>query len=303
MSNLAVKYELDEKGNISVEDLNNSTRLGKAVSRLKPLRDVDWAQHRLKSTFLRNTRHAVAAHIQRCGDIRTAETACTCCQRGNGPFKSCVVLNSKATQSLDAVCECIQAGHCMNCYFGSQPHVTCSLGRFYKNRLPKKEVGIVHSVDSNDNPLQYLQAKKRKRTIDYDRTYYQSPLDQSDIKGKGNFAEKRQALESIHTVYDRVLQDIDRLFKTLSDANELDADESTEHGEEDLVVVGADKDVKHPERTAGKDVVEVEETEKKDVKIVETVVKEEEDEEKPTISRKPRAARRKGKDALAVEEK
>ncbi|CAI7668959.1 unnamed protein product [Penicillium discolor] len=114
---------------------------------------------------------------------------------------------------------------------------------------------------SND-PLQYLQAKKRKRSLEYDSTYYQSPLDQPNIKGKGKFGEKRQALESIHSVYERVVQDMDRLFKGLSEANELESGEDTEEDQEDPVVIGSDTDEEDTKETAVEAVEAVEVKEK-----------------------------------------
>lgn len=150
--------------------------------------------------------------------------------------------------------------------------------------------------------LEYLKAKKRKRIVEYDSTYYQSPLEQPDINGKGKFGEKRQALESIHSVYDRVVQDMDRLFQCLSKANELEPDEYKED-EEDLVVVGSDADVEDTKDTAVEAVVKVDEIEKKDVKIVESGLKKEEEEEKPTVWKKGRATRGKGKKAVDIHEK
>ncbi|KOS44529.1 hypothetical protein ACN38_g4537 [Penicillium nordicum] len=151
--------------------------------------------------------------------------------------------------------------------------------------------------------LEYLKAKKRKRIVEYDSTYYQSPLEQPNINGKGKFGEKRQALESIHSVYDRVVQDMDRLFQCLSKANELESDEH-EEDEEYLVVVGSDTDVEDTKETAVEAVVKVEEIEKKDVKIVESGLKKEEEEEKPpTVWKKARATRGKGKKAVDIHEK
>jgi hypothetical protein len=135
----------------------------------------------------------------------------------------------------------------------------------------------------NGFPVEYLRAKKRKRTVEYDSTYYQSPLDQSDIKGKGKYSEKRHALDSIHTVYDRLVQDIDRLFETLSKANELESGEDTEGEQEDPVVVEPDMAAEDAQKVPGETPVKEEESEKKNVKIVESAVKkeEEEEEEKP----------------------
>ncbi|KAJ5033754.1 hypothetical protein NUH16_005170 [Penicillium rubens] len=154
------------------------------------------------------------------------------------------------------------------------------------------------AVDSTGAVLEYLRAKKRKRNVEYDSTYYHSPLDQFDIKREGKYSEKRHALESIHTVYERVVQDIDRLFRTLSKANELDSGEDTEGEQEDPVVVEPDMAAEDAQKVPGETPVKEKEREKKGVKIAESAVKkeEEEEEEKPTISRKPRAARGKGKE-------
>ncbi|OQE91560.1 hypothetical protein PENNAL_c0009G11481 [Penicillium nalgiovense] len=116
-----------------------------------------------------------------------------------------------------------------------------------------------------------MRAKKRKRTVEYDSTYYQSPLDQSDIKAQGNYSEKRHALESIHTVYDRVVQDIDRLFETLSKADELKSDLDTEGEQDDPVVVEPDMAVEDAQKVPGETPVKEEESEKKGVKIVDVV--------------------------------
>lgn len=96
---------------------------------------------------------------------------------------------------------------------------------------------------------------------------------------------------------------MDRLFQCLSKANELESDEH-EEDEEDLVVVGSDTDVEDTKETAVEAVVKVEEIEKKDVKIVESGLKKEEEEEKPpTVWKKARATRGKGKKAVDIHEK
>ncbi|OQE13245.1 hypothetical protein PENFLA_c051G00634 [Penicillium flavigenum] len=236
------RFDLDDKGNVKVEDLRNSTRLATSVSKLKPLREVDWRPSRLERTLLDSNQQAVAAHVDE--------------SRGTG---------------------------------ARNPQTQADGGAF----------------DSNDIPFEYLRAKKRKRTVEYDSTYYQSPLDQSNIKAKGKYSEKRHALESIHTVYDRVVQDIDRLFETLSKANELESDEDTQGEQEDPVVVEPDMAAEDAQKVPGKSPVKEEESEKKDVKTAESAVKKEEEEEevKPTILHKPRAARGKGKKVLPIEEK
>ncbi|CAI7598336.1 unnamed protein product [Penicillium crustosum] len=104
------------------------------------------------------------------------------------------------------------------------------------------------------------------------------------MKGKGKFGEKWQALESIHSVYERVVQDMDRLFKDLYKANKLESGEDTD--EEDMKEIAVE--------AAGAD-VKVEEIEKNDVKISESDLKEEEEEGQPTASKKSRADRGKGK--------
>lgn len=104
------------------------------------------------------------------------------------------------------------------------------------------------------------------------------------MKGKSKFGEKWQALESIHSVYERVVQDMDRLFKDLYKANKLESGEDTD--EEDMKEIAVE--------AAGAD-VKVEEIEKNDVKISESDLKEEEEEGQPTASKKSRADRGKGK--------
>ncbi|KAJ6186696.1 hypothetical protein N7519_007997 [Penicillium mononematosum] len=243
------RFDLDDKGHVKVEDLTNGTQLATLISRLEPLRDVDWRSTRLKYTRLTSNQQAIAAHVD----------------------------ESQGTEARN-------------------PQTQADGGAFTKE---------IKQFDSNGIPFEYLRAKKRKRTIEYDSTYYQSPLDQSDLKAEGKYSEKRHALESIHTVYDRVVQDIDRLFQTLSQANELESDEDTEGQQEDLVVVEPDMAAEDAQKDPGETPVKEEESEKKDVKIVESAVKKEEEEEevKPTIPHKPRAARGKGKKVLAIEEK
>ncbi|KAJ5193516.1 hypothetical protein N7449_009658 [Penicillium cf. viridicatum] len=132
---------------------------------------------------------------------------------------------------------------------------------------------------------------------------YQSPPEQPSIKARGNFEEKRQALGSIHSIYILVVQEINRLFGTLSKANQLESDEDTEEREEDPVIVGSNTDVEDTKETTVEAAVKVEEIEKKDVKIVESDLKREAEEEKPTTSKKSRAAGGKGKKVVNVEKK
>ncbi|KXG51991.1 uncharacterized protein PGRI_082750 [Penicillium griseofulvum] len=164
----------------------------------------------------------------------------------------------------------------------------------------------------NDGALQYLQVQKRKRAVEYDGTYYQSPLDQSDINEEGHFAKKRQALQWIHSVYERVVQDIDRLFTTLSKANRLESGENTDEDEEDIVVAGSDKLVKDTEyaddgiakveefkekdaKNAGQAIVKVDKSGKKDVNFLESNIKKEQ--------QKRRGARGNGKRAVVADKK
>ncbi|KAJ5238171.1 hypothetical protein N7489_008262 [Penicillium chrysogenum] len=297
-------FALDDKGNVKVEDLRNGKRVSVYASTLIPLRDVDWRSSQPEVTQLGLRRQAVAAHAQRCGDILAIGESCRSCQHKNGPFESCVVLYMFVgpwwlRQSSLGRC-------CMNCHFSSHAP-NCSLVNENQGTGARKSQTQADggAVDSTGAVLEYLRAKKRKRNVEYDSTYYQSPLDQFDIKGEGKYSEKRHALESIHTVYERVVQDIDRLFRTLSKANELDSGEDTEGEQEDPVVVEPDMAAEDAQKVPGETPVKEKEREKKDVKIAESAVKkeEEEEEEKPTISRKPRAARGKGKNVLAIEEK
>lgn len=85
----------------------------------------------------------------------------------------------------------------------------------------------------SDNQVQNLANKKRKRVGKYDNTYYGSPLDRSETQENKNFPEKRKALDSIYTVYELVIQDIDRLFQSLGDADELDTSELRGNEEEE----------------------------------------------------------------------
>ncbi|OQD60863.1 hypothetical protein PENPOL_c020G05048 [Penicillium polonicum] len=285
-------FHLDDKKNVKVEDLANNTRLCNVLSRLKPLRDVDWATSRLRMTTLNYNIQAIAAHAQRCGDVMTPEESCEFCKLGHGAFRSCVVLSVLSGSSY------LDGGCCMNCYFKIQREPKCSLW------VAKRRDDVEGTTRRpSHSPLQYLQEKKRKRILEYDSTYYQSPLEQPNIKGKGKFGEKRQALESIHSVYDRVVQDMDRLFSTLSKANQLESGENTEEDEEDPVVVASNTDVEDTKETAVEAVVKVEEIDKKDVKIADSDLKREEEEQKPATSKKCRAARGKGEKAFDVEEK
>ncbi|KAJ5781298.1 hypothetical protein N7457_006458, partial [Penicillium paradoxum] len=109
-------------------------------------------------------------------------------------------------------------------------HCSMGYGTFHKCVGPSKA-----AQSTSNEALHHLESKKRKRAIEYDRTYYQSPLELPDFKKDGNFAQKRQALESIHTVYDRVLQDISRLFDSLSKSNELESNAETDDEKRDLV--------------------------------------------------------------------
>ncbi|CAI7656023.1 unnamed protein product [Penicillium viridicatum] len=122
------------------------------------------------------------------------------------------------------------------------------------------------------------------------------------VKRTGN-GEGTTAHQWIHSVYNRVVQDIDRLLSTLSKANQLESGENTEEDEEDPVVVGSDTDVQDTKETAVEAVVKVEEIDKMDVKIVDSDLKKEEEEQKPATSKKSRAARGKGEKAFDVEEK
>ncbi|KAJ5521075.1 hypothetical protein N7463_001528 [Penicillium fimorum] len=74
-------------------------------------------------------------------------------------------------------------------------------------------------------PIEYLQARKRKRSVEYDNTYYQSPLDQPDTKAKENYVEKCQAFGSIHKA------------NALESGNELEYSEDAGADEEDLAVL------------------------------------------------------------------
>ncbi|KAJ5966728.1 hypothetical protein N7501_002976 [Penicillium viridicatum] len=291
-------FHLDDRKNVKVEDLANNTRLCNIISRLKPLRDVDWATSRPDQTTLTYNIQAIAAHAQRCGDVMTPEESCDHCKNGHGAFRSCVVISVVSGSSY------LDGGCCMSCYFKVPREPKCSLWvvKRMDNRV-KRTDNDEGTTGPSHSPLQYLQEKKRKRILEYDSTYYQSPLEQPNIKGKGKFGEKRQALQSIHSVYDRVVQDMDRLFSTLSKANQLESGENTEEDEEDLVVVASDTDVEDTKETAVEAVVKVEEIEKKGVKIVDSDLKKGEEEEKPTTSKKSRAARGKGEKALDVEKK
>ncbi|CRL24490.1 Protein of unknown function DUF3716 [Penicillium camemberti] len=290
-------FSLDDNKNVNIQDLENRSRLCQVISALKPVRDVDWSKSR---DILSCNMQAIAAHGQRCGDVLAPKDACLSCKAGYGAFKSCVVLSFEGrTRSY------IQGGCCMNCYFTRARSYKCSLwGDRMKLKPGKKENDDAGStVGPSHDPLEYLQAKKRKRTLEYDSTYYQSPLDRPDIKGKGRFGEKRQALESIHSVYDRVVQDMNRLFNSLSKANQLESGEDTEEDEKGPVVVGSDIDEEDTKEIAVEAVVKVEEIEKKDVKIAESGSKKEEEEEKPATSKKSSGGRGKGKKAVDVEEK
>ncbi|CAI7575899.1 unnamed protein product [Penicillium palitans] len=276
-------FYLDNNKNVNVKDLANGSRLCQLISVLKPVRDVDWLESR---DTLSCTAQAIAAHGQRCGDVLASTDACQSCKAGHGAFESCVVLSFEGRTG-----SCIQKGYCMNCYFRGVRFYKCSLGvDLTKLNAGKKKHDDGGSTvgPSHDPILQYLQAKKRKRTLEYDSTYYQSPLDRPDIKGKGRFGEKRQALESIHSVYDRVVQDMNRLFNSLSKANQLESGEDTDEEDTKEIAVEA--------------VVKVEEIEKKDVNIAQSGSKKEEEEEKPATSKKSSGGRGKGKKAVGVEE-
>lgn len=103
-------------------------------------------------------------------------------------------------------------------------------------------------------------------------------------------------------MYDRVVQDMNRLFNSLSKANQLESGEDTEEDEKGPVVVGSDTDEEDTKEIAVEAVVKVEEIEKKDVKIAESGSKKEEEEEKPAMSKKSCGGRGKGKKAVGVEE-
>lgn len=94
---------------------------------------------------------------------------------------------------------------------------------------------------------------------------------------------------------------MDRLFSTLSKANQLESGEDTEEDEGDPVVVASDTDVEDTKETAVEAVVKVEEIDKKDVKIVDSDLKKEAEEEKPATSKKSRTARGKGEKSFDVE--
>lgn len=96
---------------------------------------------------------------------------------------------------------------------------------------------------------------------------------------------------------------MDRLFSTLSKANQLESGENTEEDEEDPVVVASNTDVEDTKETAVEAVLKVEEIDKKDVKIADSDLKKEEEEQKFATSKKCRAARGKGEKAFDVEEK
>lgn len=89
-------------------------------------------------------------------------------------------------------------------------------------------------------------------------------------------------------MYDRVVQDMNRLFNSLSKANQLESGEDTDEEDTKEIAVEA--------------VVKVEEIEKKDVKIAQSGSKMEEEEEKPATSKKSSGGRGKGKKAVGVEE-
>ena len=80
-------------------------------------------------------------------------------------------------------------------------------------------------------------AKKRKRVVEYDNTYYESPLDRSGMQGNKDFPEKRKTLNAIYRVYECVIQAIDRLFQSLSNADELDASERRENETSKTLIV------------------------------------------------------------------
>lgn len=96
---------------------------------------------------------------------------------------------------------------------------------------------------------------------------------------------------------------MNRLFNSLSKANQLESGEDTEEDEKGPVVVGSDIDEEDTKEIAVEAVVKVEEIEKKDVKIAESGSKKEEEEEKPATSKKSSGGRGKGKKAVDVEEK
>lgn len=70
-----------------------------------------------------------------------------------------------------------------------------------------------------------------------------------------------------------MVQDIDRLFETLSKADELKSDLDTEGEQDDPVVVEPDMAVEDAQKVPGETPVKEEENEKKGVKIVESDVK------------------------------
>lgn len=149
-----------------------------------------------------------------------------------------------------------------------------------------------------ERAIQYLGSKKRKREAEYDDTYYHSPLESSDINADGNFAKKRQALESIQYVYERVLQDMGRLFESLTEANELDTDVGSKKNADDLPCDKSKVSVEasHENATPKKTPVKVKE-EVKSAALKRGPKKEEED-QKPVLP----ATRHKTKHRVKIEE-
>ncbi|KAJ5531772.1 hypothetical protein N7527_005165 [Penicillium freii] len=266
-------FHLDHRKNVKVEDLANNMRLCNIISRLKPLRDVDWATSRPDQTTLNYNIQAIAAHAQRCGDVMTPGESCEHCKNGHGAFRSCVVISVVSGSSY------LDGGCCMSCYFKVPRELKCSLWVVKRrDNIVKRTGNGEGTTGPSHSPLQCLQEKKRERILECDSTYYQSPLEQPNIK------------------------DMDRLLSTLSKANQLEFGENKEEDEEDPVVVSSDTDVEDTKETVVEAVVKVEEIDKKDVKIVDSDLKKEE-EQKPATSKKSRAARGKGEKAFDVEEK
>lgn len=105
---------MDGKGNVKPEDLKKGAQLAISVSKLDPVRDIDWKSSPPRGTCLTDNQQAVGAHGQRCGDIVPFEKSCRSCQRGNRPFASCVVLSSSPAEISWG--RSLLGRGCMNCY-------------------------------------------------------------------------------------------------------------------------------------------------------------------------------------------
>lgn len=131
-------YNLDDKGNVNIEDLRLSSSLCIAISNHEPRRDVDWITPQPYPANLKSNAEAIAAHGQCCGDVLTPAKSCEFCKRGGGVFRSCVVLSYHFTFAY------LQGRGCMNCYFTNRSRCRCSLCKtsylylyaYYSNHIP-----------------------------------------------------------------------------------------------------------------------------------------------------------------------